>query len=275
MRYSLAGGYQSNGENWLGSDYCITSRDGYRANQTIEQEIREAMQSWMDSPGHRDNILDKWHKKVNIGLAWDNYNLNAAQHFEGDYIEYDTSPTINDSGILSLARRVKNGARFEENQDLGVRIYYEPPPHTLTRGQVARTYCYDGGLRVAALREPPTGDLIYIKDEVIYTYESSQCPNPYDVSPEAPPARSHDEAHSLWQAAYDASQGSVEQSIPVMRITSLEWTVSPMRFLYPLTSTSSCPNTNKVSTPFLYGVASAARMWSSPNIPYSQIRSRS
>ena len=28
MRYSLAGGYQSNAENGHGSDYCITSSDG-------------------------------------------------------------------------------------------------------------------------------------------------------------------------------------------------------------------------------------------------------
>ena len=29
MRYSLAGGYQSNGENWYGSDYCIRASDRY------------------------------------------------------------------------------------------------------------------------------------------------------------------------------------------------------------------------------------------------------
>ena len=39
------------------------------------------MRRWMGSPEHRDNILD--HKKVNIGLAWDKYNLKAVQHFEG------------------------------------------------------------------------------------------------------------------------------------------------------------------------------------------------
>ena len=69
MRYSLPGGYQSNGENWLGSDYCITRSDGYRSLGSIEEEIREGMEGWMDSPGHRRNILDKWHKKVNIGAG--------------------------------------------------------------------------------------------------------------------------------------------------------------------------------------------------------------
>lgn len=77
MRYSLAGGYQSNGENGLGSDYCITSSDWYSPLDPIRSEIEEAVQWWMLSWGHRRNILDKHHKKVNIGLAWDRYNLMA------------------------------------------------------------------------------------------------------------------------------------------------------------------------------------------------------
>ena len=41
MRYSLAGGYQSNGENVSGLDYCIKASDGYAANGYYQtQEIR-------------------------------------------------------------------------------------------------------------------------------------------------------------------------------------------------------------------------------------------
>ena len=68
--------------------------DGYRSLEPIEEEIREAMEQWMASPGHRRNILDRWHKKVNPGLAWDRYNVKAFQHFEGDYVEFDRLPTI-------------------------------------------------------------------------------------------------------------------------------------------------------------------------------------
>ena len=82
MRYSLAGAYQSNGENGSGSDYCITASDGFRAIGSIEQEIREAMDGWMNSSGHRRNILDPQHKKVNIGIAWDRYNTLMYQHFD-------------------------------------------------------------------------------------------------------------------------------------------------------------------------------------------------
>ena len=93
MRYSLAGGYQSNGENGSGMDYCVKASDGYRALQSIDLEIREMMDGWMDNPGHRRNLLGRWHKKVNIGLAWNRYNLMGYQHFEGDYVEYGSLPT--------------------------------------------------------------------------------------------------------------------------------------------------------------------------------------
>ena len=146
MRYSLAGGYQSNGENGHGSDYCITPSDGYRAFSSIEEEITEAMEGWMDSSGHRRNILDPHHKMVNIGLAWDEYNFIAVQHFEGDYVLFSALPTIQ-NGILSLFGSPKNGANLGGERGLGVQIFYDPLTHPLTRGQVARTYCYDSGLK--------------------------------------------------------------------------------------------------------------------------------
>ena len=83
MRYSLAGGYQSNGENGHGSDYCITASDRYKAIHSVKQEIDDAMEGWMDSPGHRGNILGRWHKKVNIGLAWDSYNFLGISALRG------------------------------------------------------------------------------------------------------------------------------------------------------------------------------------------------
>ena len=227
MRYSLAGGYQSNGENWLGSDYCITQSDGYRAIQSIEQEIREGMEGWMDSPGHRRNILDRWHKKVNIGLAWDKYNFNAAQHFEGGYVEYDNLPEIT-QGTLSLSGRAINGLRFSGKEELGLQIYYDPPPHSLTRGQVSRTYCYGSGLQIAAFRYPLTGNSFWTEDE--FTMPHSPCPDPYDVPQGAPAPGSPDEAHRFWQEAYDASQSRNERRIIVPWITASQWTAQGTDF---------------------------------------------
>ena len=172
MRYSLAGGYQSNAENISGLDYCIKASDGYRANGSAKQEIRQAVEGLMGSPGHRDNILRPWHKSLNIGLAWDRYNFKVIQHFEGDYVEYDQLPDI-ERGVLALAGTVKNGVRFNDDfRDISVQVYYDRPPRTLTRGQVARTYCYDNGLLVAALRPPLTTRSYYSRHKFTRTYRT-------------------------------------------------------------------------------------------------------
>ena len=120
IRYSLAGGYQSNAENISGLGYCLTEGDGYQAVHSIEQEMRDAMQSWMASEGHRRNILDPWHRKVNIGVAWDRYNSMLVQHFEGDYVDYRKLPSIED-GILSFSGGTKNGGRAEDGLKISLR----------------------------------------------------------------------------------------------------------------------------------------------------------
>ena len=111
MRYSLAGGYQSNAANESGHNYCFTLSSGYRELGPIEQEIREAMDGFIDSPEHRENILQPWHRKVNIGLAWDSYNLKVVQHFESDKVEYGVVPVI-EEGVLTLSGTVKEGVVF-------------------------------------------------------------------------------------------------------------------------------------------------------------------
>ena len=227
MRYTIAGGYQSNGENISGSSYCTRSRDGYRALSSIRQEISESMDGLMSSPGHRRNILNPTHKKVNVGLAWDRYNFKLVQHFEGDYVEYDTLPSIN-NGVLTLAGRVTSDVRFFEEQDLGIQIYYDPPTLTLTSGQVSRTYCYDLGRLVGAFRAPLQPNQYYLQDDFNLTY--STCPDPYEVSPSAPAARSPEEAHRLWDSAYNATQSLPEQSITVPWVTAVKFDASGQTF---------------------------------------------
>lgn len=220
MRYSLAGGYQSNGENGHGSDYCITSRDNYASLGPIEEEIRAAVTGWMASPGHRKNILDKWHKKVNIGIAWDKYNLVAYQHFEGEYVQYETLPTLED-GLLLIKGRTRNGIQFRTRGDLGIQIYFDPPPTSLTPGQLARTYCYSNGIQVASLREPLTGGSFWTTDQ--FTYTRRPCPDPYHVPDSAPAPRSPNQAHAFWREAYQASNMAPHQVVSVPWVTSREW----------------------------------------------------
>lgn len=220
MRYSLTGGYQANSENVSGLDYCITSADSYAEIRSVEQEVRETMAGWMESPGHRSNILEPWHRAVNIGLAWDRFNFSAVQHFEGGYVEYERLPAI-EEGHLTLIGTAKNGADFEGTDGLGIQVYYDPPPGPLTRGQLARTYCYGSGRPVAALRPRLSALRHYAEDEFTAAY--TPCPNPYNAPADAQAPRSHNESHVFWQAAYGATRSAVEQPLAVPWFSAREW----------------------------------------------------
>ena len=219
MRYSLAGGYQSLDGVRHALGYCITASDRYRAI-----DIREKILEWIDDTDSRDKILDPLDKRVNIGLAWDTYNLRIVLQLEGNYVEYAQLPTI-ENGILTVSGTVKNGAGFADERNLGVQIYYDPPPQPLTRGQLTRTSCTDNGLPIAALRRPLPPNRFYSEHEFTKTYE--RCPGPYEVPADAPAPKSHDEARALREASYTpASLQSLlyTRHITGPWITALEWT---------------------------------------------------
>ena len=181
----------------------------------------------MNSPGHMHNILRRWHRKVNIGLAWDGFNFAAVQHFEGDYVEYSSLPTIT-GNLLAFEGAVKNGASIGDERALGIQIYYDPPPHQLTRGQVSRTYCYDSGLPVTFLRMPLTDGKYWVEDESRFPYKP--CPDPYGIPHDAPAPRSPNEAGKFRQAAYAASQARPSITVVVPWITASSWDIRAGRF---------------------------------------------
>ena len=200
MRYSLAGDLQPNSENVSGHNYCLTEEEKprYRPISSVEDELGDHMAGLMDSPGHRDNILNPWHKKVNLGVSWDTHQMWTVQHFEGDYVRCSQS-TITQGPTLHVSCTVINGAMFAP--DLAQQIFYDPPPHNLTRGQLARTYCYDSGRNVALLRKRPREGYRYSTNDAEATY--SGCPNPYNVDPNAPPPTSPEEDRRLYELARD------------------------------------------------------------------------
>lgn len=174
MRYSLAGGYQPNGEN--GSGAVCTSAVVPSGKWVVES----TMDSLVNSPDHFGNIVHRHHRRVNLGISYDRHSLSVAQHFEGDYVEYDDLPAIID-GMLSFSGKTKNGVRFDKKEDMGVEIYYDPPPHTLTHEDVAQTYAYCYGLKVAAFLKPIPKGWSYPTDNFDSKYET--CPgDPYGTT---------------------------------------------------------------------------------------------
>ena len=129
MRYTLAGGVNNEGENVLGTGK-LGSGGGAPSNMRDPKEMLEqGQEKLMDSPGHRANILNKWHKKVNLGIAYDNESLHLVQQFEGDYIAFSEFPSIS-SNIFSMISNVTIGNIKK------ITLYYDPLPQPLSLEQL-------------------------------------------------------------------------------------------------------------------------------------------
>ncbi|MCH7605797.1 MAG: CAP domain-containing protein [Chloroflexi bacterium] len=178
MRYTLAGGVNYEAENASGVSTPPFPGLSYRTISPKE-ELRNTEQGWMRSAGHRSNILNPLHKKVNLGIACSRTTCAVIQQFEGDYIEFEQSPTLS-SGVLSVAGKLLGSFEFSS-----IQVWYDPSPHPLTLGQLDRTYCYSAGRSpVAFIREPLPSGTYYLPD--LEPYKWDKCPSPYDVPPDAP-----------------------------------------------------------------------------------------
>ena len=227
MRYSAAGGYQSNGENSLGNKYCPRPEERYALARPSE-EVADAVEIWMNSPGHHRAMLDPAFKKLNIGLAWSGPNFYSYHHFEGDYVEFDALPAITSDGMLHFAGRTKNGARIEGDDDVYVAIHYDPPLKRLTRGQLAQAHCYPVGVRVASLLRPLTGGRSW--PLTFSEYELSSCIDPYDIDPDAPAPTSHLDAGRIRAEAKAWSAQKEPETVSVPWITATVWKWEDMSF---------------------------------------------
>ena len=223
MRYTLAGGQQSNAENTSGTPaYCYTAADRV-TSVVIRGRVKGSMDGLMNSPGHRGNILNPDHRAVSLGIAWDRYNYKVVQVFEGDYITYTHFPAIDSSGQLALAGTLLNLGTVD---DLIVSVYYHQPPKPLTRGQLTRTYCYGLGLKVAQVRRPPQPGYRYTEHEGLRKW--SPCVDPYDLPAHLPAPTSGTEAHAFWKAARGSVRTELVDSFPY--VTAKTWKLSGSNF---------------------------------------------
>ena len=155
QRYTLTGGIGADGENVSGLSYCIKAQDNYKANSPMAKEIAETIQGWMESPGHRRNLLDPAHTILNVGIAYDKYNAVMVQQFSSDYVHYQIRPFIDSAGVLRL-EATSDRANFDIGNTVNIQIYYDPPPRKLSRGQLAHTYALCNGrqVRISDSRDP-------------------------------------------------------------------------------------------------------------------------
>ena len=223
MRYSATGGYQVNSENVSGRDYCLTASDTYRiTTSNIRGAIKNDMDWLINSPGHYKTIITPHYRMVNIGIAFDDYNLKIVQQFEGDYVTFDQLPTLAD-GQLVLSGRTRNGVTLHPT-NTGVALFYDPLPSPLTHGQIARIYGVTSSLRVAIIRKP--GSYKNSADHVVRTYSTYQ--DPHSIPADSPAPSSAEEAHEFWKQA--KTTGKTEKTITAPWITADERNVTDTEF---------------------------------------------
>ncbi len=96
---------------------------------------------------HRDNILDKHHTDVSIGIAYDKYSFYMTQNFENNYINY-TSPITENNGTVSFSGNLTSGSF----QSIGV--YYDPLPTPETYQEHKNDRSYEMGNQLAIIQPP-------------------------------------------------------------------------------------------------------------------------
>jgi uncharacterized protein YkwD len=113
MRYTKAGGRGSVSENvaWV---YYSTPTDAKEAVGKLEEDLELSYFHWC-------NIVTPFHNKVDIGIAYDNFNFYLVQDFENSYIAWDIMAVSNNKAAMKGAIQEK-GLSIED-----VAIYYDKP----------------------------------------------------------------------------------------------------------------------------------------------------
>jgi len=133
MRYTLAGGNGAVAEN-LAWQYSSGSLDVTDAVKDLEWSM--VYDDAGSDLGHRDNILDAFHNRVSIGIAYDDHNVYYVQDFEDNHIEWSTFIDINDHGEVTLS----GSFRIHQLSLESINIFYDPPPTNLTSDQLNSSY---------------------------------------------------------------------------------------------------------------------------------------
>ena len=219
MQYSLAGGYQVIEAGLSGLSYCRHEESA----EDLADELRSLLNDWMSTPGH--SLVNPRAHRMNIGIAYDDYNLSVYAILEGDYVEYTDLPKIeNDSLIISGS--TKHDVRFDAADQLGIQVLYDPPPEPLTIGQLSRGACYSGGGLPIAVLIPPRNVGIYQSESPV-EYAYVRCTAPREISPDMPAPQSIGEARSVYNVSWNTAE-ALTTTIPQIR--SSNWVAGGNQF---------------------------------------------
>lgn len=156
MRYTDAGGLNYEQEN---SAYY------FRNNPiNVKSEIQKLQHTMMYDDAacnwsHKENILNKWHKKVNLGIAFNTNTVTLVQQFEGDYVEFSRPPSINGNIITLTGRFLQSGFKLNN-----ISIAYDDLPQPISPTLLTsdmQYHHYGLGQRLGLIFPPPPAGQLY------------------------------------------------------------------------------------------------------------------
>ena len=140
MRYSREGGPGYSQENisvntydGRGPGHCLAAEHDY------SRELTQALQGLMTSPGHREALLGRDHRRLQLGLARGCDRVVLVQTLISDLVTWTQVPRI-EGNLLILEGVATPPARVTDQ--LQVVLAWEPRPQPYTVAQLDRTGCY-------------------------------------------------------------------------------------------------------------------------------------
>ena len=227
MRYSLAGGYQTNKENLTTSNECNLLDGWLQWNDHPEEMVRKSAQSLLSSPSHRETLLSPAYRQVSLGLAWDHHTFKVVQHFEGDYVELTQVPAFS-KGDLTFAGRLTENYQFSMDHPLSIHIYYDPEPRALTQGQLAQTSCYSLGKIVAKVISP--SPLFVQNFRLTLMEEGPQCADPYEIGADARRPYTQADMARVWKERREGSERTRATGVTLQIMEARDMAVEGQEF---------------------------------------------
>ena len=159
MTYSRYGGLGNVGQNvavegykadeTVGCQYGLLMCESIKAKGAIDRAEHDMVYNDKEccNDGHRDNILDKDHTHVSIGITYDKYYFAFVQNFENQYVTWSDPISYHaDLKEVKMSGTFSTGMKADSMQ-----IYYDALPSNEVYLENRDRTSYDNGEAVAAV----------------------------------------------------------------------------------------------------------------------------
>ena len=166
----------NHGQNYIkASDLCYDFKrfycpviDQYKAINDLEYSMMNNDEACCNN-GHKNNILNKFHTHVSIGIAFNKYYFVMVQNFENHYLSSDVKVLKNNEDIILEAKiKDENKFNFVINH---VSFFLDEFPTKLNYEKNRDKNSYDFGDLKLMISKPLPSDLKYVQENKDDSYK--------------------------------------------------------------------------------------------------------